>query len=196
MRQLVLLLATGQGGDPPMFPEVMGSLRVPRRGPGALEQNRSGRWPTRPTPPTRTGSSLVRRGGLRKMQRDRAMPRKHHTEARHRNTLLQTRHHLARRNRPESNHTPAHSLRRHARGAWRWLFWRKRCHRTGRGNPCKRELCRRREGGISPVARTFLTPPELVLRQHGLRCGASPSISRVDAVPWPRPVHCSACCEN
>ena len=34
MRPLVLLLGTGQGGDSPMFPEVMGSLRVPRRGKG------------------------------------------------------------------------------------------------------------------------------------------------------------------
>ncbi len=34
MRPLVVLLGTGQGGDSPMFPEVMGSLRVPRRGRG------------------------------------------------------------------------------------------------------------------------------------------------------------------
>ena len=34
MRPLVLLLGTGQGGDSPMLPELMGSLRVPRRGKG------------------------------------------------------------------------------------------------------------------------------------------------------------------
>ncbi len=34
MRPLVLLLGTGQGGDSPMFPHVMSSLRVPRRGTG------------------------------------------------------------------------------------------------------------------------------------------------------------------
>lgn len=34
MRPLVLLLGPGQGGDSPMFPEVMGSLRVPRLGGG------------------------------------------------------------------------------------------------------------------------------------------------------------------
>jgi len=34
MRPLVVLQDTGQGGDSPMFPEVMGSLRVPRRGKG------------------------------------------------------------------------------------------------------------------------------------------------------------------
>lgn len=34
MRPLVVLLGTGQGGDSPMFPEVMASLRVPRRGKG------------------------------------------------------------------------------------------------------------------------------------------------------------------
>lgn len=34
MRPLVLLLGPGQGGDSPMFPEVMGSLKVPRAGGG------------------------------------------------------------------------------------------------------------------------------------------------------------------
>ena len=34
MRPLVLLLGTGQGGDSPMFPHVMTSLKVPRRGTG------------------------------------------------------------------------------------------------------------------------------------------------------------------
>ena len=34
MRPLVLLLGTGQGGDSPMFSEVMKSLRVPRRSRG------------------------------------------------------------------------------------------------------------------------------------------------------------------
>jgi transposase len=34
MRPLVVLLGTGQGGDSPMFPELMASLRVDRIGPG------------------------------------------------------------------------------------------------------------------------------------------------------------------
>lgn len=34
MRPLVLLLGPGQGGDSPMFPEGIGSLRVPRPGKG------------------------------------------------------------------------------------------------------------------------------------------------------------------
>jgi transposase len=34
MRPLVVLLGTGQGGDSPMFPEVMASLSVDRIGPG------------------------------------------------------------------------------------------------------------------------------------------------------------------
>jgi transposase len=34
MRPLVILLGTGQGGDSPMFPELMVSLRVDRIGPG------------------------------------------------------------------------------------------------------------------------------------------------------------------
>lgn len=34
MRPLVILLGPGQGGDAPMFPEIMGSLSVPRAGGG------------------------------------------------------------------------------------------------------------------------------------------------------------------
>jgi len=34
MRPLVMLLGPGQGGDSPMFPELMDSLRVARIGPG------------------------------------------------------------------------------------------------------------------------------------------------------------------
>jgi hypothetical protein len=34
MRPLVVLLGTGQGGDSPMFPELMASLKVERIGPG------------------------------------------------------------------------------------------------------------------------------------------------------------------
>jgi transposase len=43
MRPLVVLLGTGQGGDSPMFPDVMGRLRAPRRGKGRPRTNpRSG----------------------------------------------------------------------------------------------------------------------------------------------------------
>lgn len=46
MRPLVLLLGPGQGGDSPMFENLMGALKVEREGP---VHARTGPWPTRPT---------------------------------------------------------------------------------------------------------------------------------------------------
>ena len=46
----VILLGPGQGGDSPMFENLLESLKVAKPGPGRARTRRTGRWPTRPTP--------------------------------------------------------------------------------------------------------------------------------------------------
>src|SRR5665811_1652355 len=53
-RPLVMLLGPGQGGDSPMFENLMGALKVERDGSGRAPA-RTGPWQTRPTHPRRSG---------------------------------------------------------------------------------------------------------------------------------------------